>query len=155
MKRWTKDEENRLRELYRTDKSGKQIAAELGRPLRAVYVKANKLGLPKKKDPNTIELNTEQIIWLRSSYPHIRTEICALRLGISPRSVIRLSRKLKLEKTAEFMADCQRYTAKKAKESHLANGTYPPKGIVNENLKKGEAFRFKPGHASSKINPKK
>lgn len=147
MKRWTEYEENKLRELYRTDKTARQIANELGRPLRAVYVKAHKLGLPKKKDPKTIELDMEQIIWLRSSYPYIRTEICALRLGISHRSVIRLARKYKLEKTAEFMAYCQKYTAKKAKESHLANGTYPPKGIVNENLKKGEAFRFKPGHA--------
>ena len=58
-----------------------------------------------------------------------------------------ITRKYKLEKTAEFMADCQRYAAEKAKESHLANGTYPPKGIVSENLKKGEAFRFKSGHA--------
>lgn len=147
MKRWTEYEENKLRELYCTDKTVLQIANELGRPLRTVYVKAHKLGLPKKKNPKTIELDMEQIIWLRSSYPYIRTEICALRLGISYRSVIRLARKYKLEKTAEFMADCQSYAAEKAKESHLANGTYPPKGIVNENLKKGEAFRFKSGHA--------
>lgn len=146
MKRWTIQEENRLRELYRTTKTAQQIANELGRPLRAVYVKAHKLGLPKKKDPNIIELDIEQIIWLKSNYPYIRTELCALRLGISPRSVTRFARKFKLVKTPSFMKDCQRYTAQKAKESHLANGTYPPKGIVNENLKKGEAFRFKPGH---------
>lgn len=146
MKRWTTDEENKLRELYATNKSGPQIAAEIGRPLRAVYIKAHKLGLPKKPDPHRITLDMEQTLWLKQNYRHIRTELCALRLGISPRSVVRFARKLGLTKTPEFMADCQRYSAAKAKQSHLANGTYPPKGVVTDNLQKGAPFRFKPGH---------
>lgn len=43
------------------------------------------------------------------------------------------------------MKDCQRYTAKKAKQSHLKNGTYPPKGFIIPN---SEKYRFKPGHKS-------
>lgn len=109
-------------------------------------------GLPKKDDPNKIKLSQSDQWWLRQNYPHIRTEICALKLGISLRSCVRLARKLGVEKTALFMKEAQAFTARKAKESHLAHGTYPPKGVINENIAKGKAYRFKPGH---KPNQKK
>lgn len=146
--RWSPAETEKLRRLYATNLTAQQIADEIGRPLRAVYVKAHKLGLPAKEDPNRIRLDAEQREWLRKAYPHVRTEICATRLGISHRSVVRLARKMKLEKTPEFMRDTQAYTAQKAKESHLRNGTYPKKGVVNDNIAKGAPFRFKPGHVS-------
>ena len=41
------------------------------------------------------------------------------------------------------MKDCQLHTAKKAKQSHLANGTYPPKGFV---VPGREKYYFKKGH---------
>lgn len=145
--RWSQEEIDELRRLYASTMTAQQIADVIGRPLRAVYVKAHKLGLPAKSDPNKIKLDTEQTQWLRRAYPHIRTEICATRLGISPRSVVRIARKMGLTKTTEFMKDSQAYTARKAKESHLRNGTYPPKGVVNDNLKKGAPFRYKPGHS--------
>jgi hypothetical protein len=145
-RRWTEDEVTELRRLYATGLKAEEIARKIGRPLRAIYVKAHKLGLPNKEQPKAIHLNGEETEWLRKAYPHVRTEICSLRLGISPRSVVRIARKLHLNKTPEFMRECQRKTAEAAQASHQANGTYPPKGVVNENLKKGEAYRFQPGH---------
>lgn len=148
-RRWTPQEVETLKELYETNYTVAQIARRLGRATGSVYQKAHKLGLPIKPDPNTINLSIEERGWLRANFPHIRTEFCALRLGISPRSVVRIARSMGLEKTAQFMKEAQAYTAKKAKESHLKNNTYPPKGVVNENLKKGAAYRFQPGHPST------
>lgn len=154
--RWSKQEIEILRTEWKTGLPARVIAERLGRPLRAVYVRAHRLrqtdGLPKKDDPNKIKLSQSDQWWLRQNYPHIRTEICALKLGISLRSCVRLARKLGVEKTALFMKEAQAFTARKAKESHLAHGTYPPKGVINENIAKGKAYRFKPGH---KPNQKK
>ncbi len=79
------------------------------------------------------------------------TEICAMKLGISHRSVVRQARRLGVEKTPQFMKECQAHTSKKARESHLKNGTYPAKGWYSPNLQKGEIYQFKPGH--KKIKP--
>lgn len=146
MKRWTKDEEDELRVLYGS-MTGPALAVHFGTTPRALYVKCNKLGL-KKEQPTKIHLSTSQESWMRLNYPHMSTDICALILGISHSSVTRYARRLGLQKTDQFMKECQAHTAKKAKESHLKNGTYPPKGIVNDNLAQGVAFRFRPGHKS-------
>lgn len=148
--RWSEQEVEMLRAEWKSSKPAREIAERLGRPLRAVYMKAHHLGLPKKDDPNKIKLSQSDQWWLRQNYPHMRTEICALKLGISLRSCVRMARKLGVEKTAQFMKETQAFTARKAKESHLAHGTYPPKGIINENIAKGEAYRFKPGHKSTR-----
>lgn len=148
MKRlWTEQEIEMLRSLWKTDKPALLIAEEIGRPLRAVYMKAHKLGLPKKNNPNKIHLDSRDLLWLKLNYPHTRTEICALKLGISLRSCVRIARKLGVEKTALFMKECQAFTARKAKESHLKNGTYPPKGFI---VPGSEKYRFKPGHAPTR-----
>ncbi len=143
--RWTQRDTEELRRLYKTDLTTKTIAAILGRTPHAVHVKAWKLGLRGKEAPNKIRLTNEQKEWLRKAFPHVRNEVCAIRLNISPRSVTRIARRMNLSKTPEFMHDCQRQTARAAKASHLANGTYPAKGVVNENLKKGASYRFQPG----------
>lgn len=141
--RWTDEETDALRALWRrSDLRGADVAAMLGRPLRAVYVKEHRIGLPSKPDPNAIRLTREQEGWLKCNFPHMRTEFCAGHLGISIRSCVRIARRLGLEKTEEFMRQCQTVTARLAKESHLRNGTYPPKGVVNANLAKGEMYRF-------------
>lgn len=146
MKRlWTQDETALLASLWsRSDLSAADIAAKLERPRRAVYVKAHRMGLPPKPDPNTIRLTREQKRWLTLNYPHMRTQICADYLGISLRSCVRWARRLGVEKTPEFMKQCQAVTARIAKESQLRNGTYPAKGYYSPNLRKGEPFQFKP-----------
>lgn len=147
---WSEQEVETLRSEWKTSTPAREIAERLGRPIRAVYMKAHHIGLPRKDDPSKIKLSQSDQYWLRQNYPHMRTEICALKLGISLRSCVRLARKLGVEKTEQFMRESQAFTARKAKESHLAHNTYPPKGVINENLAKGEAYRFKPGHKSTR-----
>lgn len=144
MKRWTKEEIYILKCMWgRADVNAAAVAEAVGHPLRATYMKAHKLGLPKKPDPNTIRLTGGQQLWLRLNYPHMRNELCAGHLGMSVSSCVRWARRLGLEKTAEFMRECQAFTTRMAKESNIRNGTYPPKGVVNANLAKGERYRFK------------
>lgn len=144
MKVWTKTEEDELRELYGS-MTAEALAIRFGTTKGAIYQKANKLKLGKDQ-PNKIRLTREQEIWMRCHFPHMATEICALMLGISHRSVIRLARKLGLNKTEQFMKECQAHTSKRAQESHLKNGTYPAKGYYSPNLQKGREYQFKPGH---------
>lgn len=89
-----------------------------------------------------IALTPEQERWLTNHFKHTKNIECAERLGISPRSVVRIARKLGLAKSRQFMVKCQRETAEAAKTSHRLNGTYPPKGFIIPN---SEAGQFKPG----------
>lgn len=140
-KRWTKQELDEFKELYPT-MTAPELAKHFGTTKLAIYQKANKLGL-RKDQPCKIKFSQEQVWWLKRNFKDMRNEICAVYLGISVRSVVRLARLYGLEKTPQFMKDCQLHTAKKAKQSHLANGTYPPKGFV---VPGREKYYFKPGH---------
>lgn len=148
-KRWSKAEEEELRGLY-AKMTAEALAIHFGTTKLALYQKCYKLGL-KKDQPNKIHLTPQQELWLKLNYPHMATEICAMKLGISHRSVVRQARRLGVEKTPQFMKECQAHTSKKARESHLKNGTYPAKGWYSPNLQKGEIYQFKPGH--KKIKP--
>lgn len=97
----------------------------------------------RKEQPAKIILSNEQAKWLKSNFPFVRNEIIATYLGVSLRSVSRLAKLYGLTKSSQFMADARAFAAKKAKESHLKNGTYPPKGFAIPNAEK---YRFKPGH---------
>lgn len=145
MMKWTPEKVSELRCLYKT-KSAPELAEYFGITKLAIYQKANKLGL-KKDQPCKIKLSQEQIWWLKRNFRDMRNEICAVYLGISLRSVVRLARYYGLEKTPQFMRDCQLHTAEKAKLSHLKNGTYPPKGFI---IPSSEKYRFKPGHIPTK-----
>lgn len=92
-----------------------------------------------------IVLTPKQERWLTNHFKHTKNSECAERLGISLRSVVRIARKLRLAKSRQFMAKCQRETAEAAKISHRRNGTYPPKGFRIPN---SEAGQFKPGVSS-------
>lgn len=142
---WTGGRKDELSRLYGT-MTGPELAERLGTTARSVYVAANRLGLHKGPRPR-IELTEDRELWLKLNFPHMSNRICALILGISERSVNRLAKRLGLRKTERFMEECRAHTARKAKESHLRNGTYPPKGVYNANLQKGEPYRFRPGHA--------
>lgn len=144
-KRWTKQELDDFKELYPT-MTASELATYFGTTKQAIYVKANKIGLHKDQ-PCKIKLSQEQIWWLKRNYKDIRNDVCATYLGISLRSVVRIARYYGLEKSPQFMKDCQAFTAKKAKESHLRNGTYPPKGFIIPNREK---YYFKPGHIPHK-----
>lgn len=92
-----------------------------------------------------IRLTPKQEKWLTAHFKHTKNIECAERLGISPRSVVRIAKAMGLSKSRQFMVKCQRATSEAAKASHLRNGTYPPKGFRIPN---SEAGQFKPGVTS-------
>lgn len=144
MKRlWTPEEVADLKKIYKT-MTAKQLAEHFNRSVQAIQVKCFHLGLKKGYDHAKIRLSSDDRLWLRLNYPHMRNELCAMRLGVSLRTVVRLARSMRLEKTPKFMKESQAFTSRKAQESHIRNGTYPAKGYYSPNLRKGEIYQFKP-----------
>lgn len=143
MKRWTDEEVEELRHIFHT-MTAKQLAERFGTTAMAINQKCYKLGLKKGYDHARIRLSREDRLWLQLNFPHMSNEICAMKLGVSLRTVVRLARWYGFNKTPQFMKECQAHTARKAKESHLRNGTYPAKGWYSPNLQKGEKYQFKP-----------
>lgn len=80
-----------------------------------------------------MEVGESQKAWLIKHFKHTKNAECAAKLGISESSMHRIARALGLRKSAQFIRKCQQATAAAAKESHLRNGTYPPKGYVVPN----------------------
>lgn len=89
---------------------------------------------------NKIVLSDKQTAWLTKHFKHTKNAECAEKLGISLRSVNRLAKKLGLCKTPQFIRKCQQDAALAAKDSHLRNNTYPPKGYAIPNREVG-AFK--------------
>lgn len=150
MKRWTESEVADLRRLKPT-KTNRELAEIFGTTAGAVAAKCNEMGIKRGGQPREIRLTRQQKLWLKLNFPHMANCICAMFLGISQRSVVRQARRLGLSKTAQFMKEAQAHAVKKAQESHLKNGTYPPKGFI---IPGSEAYRFKPGHANLKRQEK-
>ena len=80
-----------------------------------------------------MEVTASQETWLIKHYKHTKNAEVAAHLGISESTMHRIVRKLGLKKTPQFIRKCQQAAAAAAKESHLRNGTYPPKGYVIPN----------------------
>lgn len=142
-RRWTDEMDAELRRLYPTT-TAPGLARRFGVTAGAVRQRLRRIGLRRKEQPGKIHLTLEQQMWMRRNYPGMATAICALYLGVSVSSVIRLARRMGLRKTEQFMREAQAHAVKRAKESHLRNGTYPPKGWYSPNLQKGQQYRFKP-----------
>lgn len=152
MKRWSDKEITILKELWKTKETGLEIARRLGRTRKAVFEKARKLKLPIKENPQKIELSLSDRLWFLHNYPHMRNDLCAMKLGISHTSCTRLAKKFGIAKTKEFMSQCSIFGMKKSHEKQLLNGTYPQKGVLTPNLAKGACHRFKPGHSKNSHN---
>lgn len=75
-------------------------------------------------------------------FKHTKNDEIGSRLGIGQSTLHRFARELGLKKTRQFMRKCQAATAAAAKESHLRNGTYPPKGYI---IPRSREFSFKKG----------
>lgn len=139
--KWTENECELLRTHY--GKMPTKLIAELvGKSHNSVSLKAHKLGIAFNY-VNKVEANPDSLRWLKRNFPHMANEICATYLGLSLRTVVRLARKYNLEKTEQFMREAQAHAAQRAHQSHLRNGTYPPKGFIIPN---SEQFRFKKRH---------
>lgn len=89
-----------------------------------------------------IALTPEQERWLVRHFKHTTNPEIARRLGISETTMHRFARELRLTKSRQHMRKTQRNAADKAKESHIRNGTYPPKGY---RIPRSEEFQFKAG----------
>ena len=89
-----------------------------------------------------IELTQEQVQWLVKHFKHTKNDDIAAHLGCSQTTVHRYARSLGLKKTPQFMTKMQRNPSDRPHESHLRNGTYPPKGYI---IPRSEEYRFKAG----------
>ena len=100
-----------------------------------------------------MEITASQEAWLIKHFKHTKNAECATKLGISQRSVSRLAKEYGLKKTPQFMRKCQQATTAAAKESHLRNGTYPPKG---SKIPRSEEYQLKPGECMrDRMTPKR
>ena len=141
-RKWTDEMDDELRRLYPTT-TAPELAQHFGVTAGSVRQRLLRIGLRRKEQPGKIHLTLEQRLWLRRNYPDMATAICALYLGVSESSVKRIAYAMGLQKTAQFMREAQAHAARRAKESHLRNGTYPAKGWYSPNLQKGQQYRFK------------
>lgn len=89
-----------------------------------------------------IVLTPEQEAWLVKHFRNTKNDILMEKLGLKFSTFHRIVRSLGLKKTKQFMKKCQRATTDAAKASHIANGTYPPKGY---RIPRSEEFQYKPG----------
>lgn len=136
---WTQDDIDLLMRDF-PGKRTKDVAEALGRTIRAVNVMAHKLGL--KKDHYGIVLTDKQKDYLVRHFKDTDNEYLAIMLGISQTTLHRYARRWGLRKSKAHVKRMQMECAMAAKASHLAHGTYPPKGY---RIPGGEAHRFKPG----------
>ena len=89
-----------------------------------------------------IVLTPEQEAWLVKHFRNTKNDILMEKLGLKFSTFHRLVRQLGLKKTKQFMKKCQKATSEAAKASHVANGTYPPKGY---RIPRSEEFQYKQG----------
>ena len=100
-----------------------------------------------------ITMTPEQEAWMRKHFKNTKNDVILAKFGWSHSTMHRFAREMGLTKTKQYMKKCQAYTTACAKESHLRNGTYPPKGYI---IPRSEEFRFKPGpHKETKAEIRK
>ena len=87
-------------------------------------------------------LTEKQEAYLKKHFKHTYNKDLAVKLGISETAVHRFARQFGLTKSKQFMTKVHTHVAARAKESHLRNGTYPPKGY---RIPRSEEFQFKKG----------
>lgn len=89
-----------------------------------------------------VEVTEAQRAWLARHFRNTRNEDIMERFGWSHSTLHRVARSMGLKKTGRFLTKCQRSAAAAARDSHVINGTYPPKGYV---IPGSEDYRFRPG----------
>lgn len=145
MRRWTEAEAALFEEMMRGGCPSSEIAAAVGRTEKAVERRKSLMRHPRPKltRPRSVKkvvLSPEAEKWLIRHFKHTKNDEIMRRLGVSGSTLHRLARSLGLTKTRQFMKKTQAECAAAAKESHLRNGTYPPKGYRIPNT-----HHFEPG----------
>lgn len=85
-----------------------------------------------------ITLDDKQEAYLVKHFKHTKNAELAAKLNIGERSVVRLARKLGLNKSPQFVRKCQLEAKQAAHEYHQRHGSYPPKGFIIPNREAGQ-----------------
>lgn len=96
----------------------------------------------KRNKYSKIILSDAELHWMRENFGNTKNADVAVRLGISPRTVIRIARDMGLEKHPDFTKAMQRNAAEHAARANRANGGNA--GSRNL-LLYGKAHQFKKG----------
>lgn len=158
LRKWTDAEVARMKEMMQNGCHSSEIAAALGRTEKAVEHRKSLLRHPKPKtskckSTQKIELTPKQMSWLKRHYKHTKNDVIMAKLGLSHATLHRFARELGLTKTRQFIRKTQQECTAAAKESHLRNGTYPPKGY---RVPRSEEFCFKKGVSNKdRLSPKR
>lgn len=147
LRKWTDAEVARMKEMMQNGCHSSEIAAALGRTEKAIEHKKSQLRHPKPKTSHNtstqkIELTPQQKSWLIRHFKHTKNDVIMAKLGLSHSKLHRLAREFGLTKTRQFIRKTQQECTAAAKESHLRNGTYPPKGY---RIPKSGENCFQPG----------
>lgn len=96
----------------------------------------------KRGNFRKVELSRKDEEWILKHYRHTRNIDIKEKFGITDGWLHRFARAHGLKKTKQFMRKAQAAAVMKARESHIRNNSYPPKGYV---IPKSEEARFKKG----------
>ena len=92
--------------------------------------------------PAKITITERQKAYLVRHYRNTKNDVLMEKLGLKFSTFHRLVRELGLRKSKQFMNKCLKAMTDAAKESHLRNGTYPPKGY---RIPRSDEFCYRPG----------
>jgi DNA-binding MurR/RpiR family transcriptional regulator len=88
------------------------------------------------------QLTDKQKKWIITNFKNTKNDDIMMKIGINHSTLHRFARENGLKKTKQFQSKCQLNASEKAKESHIKNKTYPPKGYI---IPKSVENRFKSG----------
>lgn len=140
---WTYRELEQLRREYPVRRA-EDIARDLGRPIRVVYVRAARLGL--KKASYGLVWTPQMLTKIKAMFAITFDDSLARCLGVSKRSLIRKARELGLEKEPDFIAKRQ------AEINHRISESAKRSTKTASRFKKGHQSpetQFKPGHVQT------
>lgn len=94
-----------------------------------------------------VDIDEQGKSWILKHYKHTKNEDIKRRYDLTDGWLHRFARANGLKKSPQFMRKCQGGAASAAKESHVKNDSYPPKGY---RIPGSEKAGFKPGHKESR-----
>lgn len=144
------DEQRRYVAEHFDKESNARLKAATGLSLPSIYRIANEAGVSRTrafrcKLQGGLDIPDDKMDWFIKHFKDTENFVLADRLGISESSLHRLARRFGLKKSRAFMQRAQQEATKMSKYSHVKFGTGAKKGVYSDNLRKGEAYQFKPG----------
>ena len=143
-KPWTYKDVEKLRREYPV-RPAKDIAKELGRSVRAIYIKVYHLGLIK--DHHGTVWTPKMLTMLKALFPITFNKPLAACLGVSSRTLIRKARELGLEKKPGFLEDRKADISQLRREAKQKSTNTA--GQFKKGIRYNPAGEFKKGHVES------